>query len=135
VLLNVSGARWDQFAYQFFHELCHIVTSFERREIGAPRSRSYQWFEETVCEVVSLIALNRLATSWKESPPHAGWSDYAPAFGRYARAPARLGSSDDLPGDVDGGVVPRKPPLARKRSIPQGKERGGGHGFVEALRG
>ena len=84
VLLNVSGARWDQFAYQFSHELCHIVTNFEHREIGSPGSRSHQWFEETVCEVVSLAALNRLATSWKESPPHAGWSDYAPAFRRYA---------------------------------------------------
>ena len=84
VLLNVHGARWDQFAYQFSHELCHIFTNFEHREIGSPGSRSHQWFEETVCEVVSLVALNRLATSWKESPPHKDWSDYAPAFGRYA---------------------------------------------------
>jgi hypothetical protein len=91
VLLNVRGARWDQFAYQFSHELCHIVTNFEHREIGAPGSRSHQWFEETVCEVVSLVALNRLAARWNESPPHAGWSDYASAFRRYAE---RLLASD-----------------------------------------
>lgn len=83
VLLNVNGPRWDQLAYQFSHELCHIVTNFEHRDIGSPESRSHQWFEETVCEAVSLLTLNRLASSWKESPPHAGWSDYAPAFRRY----------------------------------------------------
>lgn len=91
VVLNVNGARWDQFAYQFSHELCHIVTNFEHRDIGSPGSRSHQWFEETVCEAVSLITLNRLASTWKESPPHAGWSEYAPAFQRYA---GRLLASD-----------------------------------------
>ena len=86
VLLNVQGARWDQFAYQFSHELCHIFSNYDHREIGpAPASRSHQWFEETLCEVVSIVALNRLASSWKVSPPHAGWADYAPAFRRYAQ--------------------------------------------------
>ena len=92
VLLNVTDARWDQFAYQFSHELCHIVSNFEHRDIGAtPGLRSHQWFEETLCEVVSLVTLNRLASSWKDSPPHAGWAGYAPAFRRYAE---RLLASD-----------------------------------------
>lgn len=92
VLLNVTDARWDQFAYQFSHELCHIVSNFEHRDIGAaPGLRSHQWFEETLCEVVSLVTLNRLASSWQESPPHAGWASYAPAFRRYAE---RLLASD-----------------------------------------
>ena len=84
VLLNVQGARWDQFAYQFSHELCHIVSEFDRREVAAPGLRSYQWFEETICEAVSLVTLNRLASSWRRSPPRAAWASYAPAFARYA---------------------------------------------------
>ncbi len=85
VLLDVSDARWDQFAYQFSHELCHIVSNFEQRDVGAePGSRSHQWFEETLCEVLSLVTLNRLSLSWQNSPPRAGWADYAPAFHRYA---------------------------------------------------
>jgi hypothetical protein len=92
VLLNVSDARWDQFAYQFSHELCHIVSNFEHRDIGAtPGLRSHQWFEETVCEVISILTLNRLSASWAQSPPHAGWAAYAPAFRRYAE---RLLASD-----------------------------------------
>lgn len=86
VLLNVQDTRWDQLAYQFSHELCHIVSNYDHREIGlAPASRSHQWFEETLCEVVSIVALNRLESSWRESPPHAGWAGYAPAFRRYAQ--------------------------------------------------
>ncbi|HEY5898895.1 MAG TPA: hypothetical protein VIV54_15105 [Burkholderiales bacterium] len=82
VLLSVRDARWDQFAYQFSHELCHIASNYDHREIDA--ARPHQWFEETVCEAVSLVALDRLATRWQESPPHRGWESYAPAFRRYA---------------------------------------------------
>lgn len=82
VELDVRDARWDQFAYQFSHELCHIVSNYDHREIGA---RPHQWLEETLCEVVSIVTLKRLAVRWQESPPHATWAWYAPAFARYAQ--------------------------------------------------
>ncbi len=86
VFLQVRDARWDQFAYQFSHELCHIFTNHEHREI-APGvvARDHQWFEEALCEAVSLLALERTASRWERSPPHPGWKDYAPAFREYAR--------------------------------------------------
>jgi hypothetical protein len=86
VLLNVQDTRWDQFAYQFSHEFCHILSNYDHREIGrGTAARSHQWFEETLCEVVSIVTLNRLASSWKESSPYAGWEHYAPAFREYAQ--------------------------------------------------
>ena len=86
VLLNVQGARWDQLAYQFSHELCHIVSNYDRREIGSvPALRGHQWFEETLCEAVSLMTLDRLTSKWEQSPPVAGWQDYAGAFRNYAQ--------------------------------------------------
>lgn len=86
VFLSVQDTRWDQFAYQFSHELCHIFTNFEHREPGRDGSiRGHQWFEETLCEAVSLFALNRLASTWERSPPFPGWNDYAPTFRDYAR--------------------------------------------------
>lgn len=92
VLLNVQDRRWDQFAYQFSHELCHIFSNYDQRPIGDdPASRGHQWFEETLCEAVSLITLKRVAAAWKTSPPHAGWEAYAPAFREYA---ARLLSGE-----------------------------------------
>lgn len=104
VILNVRDRRWDQFAYQFSHELCHVFSNYDRRPIGGqPASRDHQWFEETLCEAVSLVALNRLASSWKNSPPHAGWEDYAPAFREYAQRllngeHRRLPAQDSLAG-------------------------------------
>lgn len=92
VFLRVQDRRWDQFAYQFAHELCHIFSNHDQRPVGADRgSREHQWFEETLCEVVSLLALERMALQWKQSPPKAGWQSYAPAFSAYA---ARLLSRD-----------------------------------------
>ena len=85
VLLDVRDARWDQFAYQFSHELCHIVSNYDHREIAdASALRPHQWFEETLCEMVSLVTLDRLASAWQRSAPHSGWESYAPAFRRYA---------------------------------------------------
>ena len=83
VLLNVRDPRWDQFAYQFSHELCHIVSNYDERGIGA--ERSHQWFEESVCEAVSIVTLQRLAVRWQQAAPHTGWASYAPAFGEYAQ--------------------------------------------------
>src|SRR5258708_3552977 len=84
VLLDVSDARWDQFAYQFSHELCHIVSNFEQRDVGAePGSRSHQWFEEPLCEVLSLVTLNPLSLTWQNSPPPALWPDSPPPLPRH----------------------------------------------------
>lgn len=86
VFLNVRDARWDQLTYQFSHELCHIFTNHAHREI-APGvvARDHQWFEETLCEAVSLVALERMATRWERSPPHPAWQGYASAFREYAQ--------------------------------------------------
>ena len=90
--LDVRDARWDQFAYQFSHELCHIVSNYDRREIGAlAGERPHQWFEEAVCEAVSLVTLDRLAVRWQHAAPHRGWASYAPAFRQYAEALLRDG--------------------------------------------
>jgi hypothetical protein len=86
ILLNVQDTRWDQFAYQFSHELCHVFTNFEHREIDNNAViRNNQWFEETLCEAVSILTLKRVAATWERSPPYPAWKDYAPAFGEYAQ--------------------------------------------------
>src|SRR5262245_37397186 len=59
VKLNVQDRRWAQFAFQFGHELGHVVCGFE--DYPNPNA----WFEETLCEVASLFVLGRMAESWK----------------------------------------------------------------------
>ena len=85
VSLSVRDARWDQFAYQFSHELCHVFANHERHEPGPDGvTREHQWFEEALCEMVSLFTLGRMASSWESAPPYPHWNTYAPAFREYA---------------------------------------------------
>lgn len=86
VYLSVQDARWDQFAYQFSHELCHVLSNHDHRNIDERGiARDNQWFEEAVCETASLLNLERMATVWEHTPPHPRWSAYAPAFREYAQ--------------------------------------------------
>lgn len=79
VRLSARDRRWSQYAYQFGHELCHIMAAFDT---GA--ANPHQWFEETLCETAALYTLRTLATTWKTAPPYPGWEAYAPAFNAYA---------------------------------------------------
>ena len=85
VFLSVRGTRWDQFAYQFAHELCHVLADHDSHK-PAPdgAAQAHQWFEEALCETVSLFALRRMASSWESAPPYRHWRAYAPAFSEYA---------------------------------------------------
>ncbi|HYF00449.1 MAG TPA: hypothetical protein VEJ18_16135, partial [Planctomycetota bacterium] len=78
VLLSPKDTYWARFAYQFAHELAHILCGYRD---GDP---SNQWFEESVCEAASLFALRRMAEAWKTRPPYANWKGYADELARYA---------------------------------------------------
>lgn len=79
VLLDVENTRWAQYAYQFSHELCHVLAMNEK-VTESPN----QWFEESLGETASLFALRRMATTWKTSPPYPNWKDYAQHLSEYA---------------------------------------------------
>ena len=77
VKLNVEGPYWSQFAFQFAHEMGHIVCGFE--DYPNPNL----WFEETLCETASLYALGRMAAGWKTRPPYPNWKSYASSLQKY----------------------------------------------------
>ncbi len=83
VRLAVRDRHWAQFAFQFAHELGHIVTHYERRADNK-LGHENQWFEEAVGETASLFVLMRMAESWKQNPPYANWKSYAPSLAEYA---------------------------------------------------
>jgi len=82
--LAVQDTRWDQFTYQFSHEYCHIVTNAEQRVRQDTAVRATQWFEESLCEAISLLALQRIGPLWERAAPVATVPGYAGAFGEYA---------------------------------------------------
>lgn len=94
VLLSAADTRWAQFAYQFAHELGHILCGYRDGDA------SNQWFEESVCEAASLFALRRMAETWKTRAPYSNWEGYAGELSSYAQE--RIDS-----------VTPRRESLAR----------------------
>ncbi len=78
VRLDTGGRRWAQHAFQFAHELGHILCQY-----NASPNRN-RWFEESMCETASLFVLRRMADRWETDPPYPHWKGYAPALRSYA---------------------------------------------------
>ena len=79
IQLAVRGRHWAQFAYQFAHEFCHVLSNYERL-----RDSPNQWFHEALCELASVFTLRRMAERWPTQPPYPNWADYASALSDYA---------------------------------------------------
>ena len=78
VNLNTQDRLWSQYAFQFAHEIGHIICGFKEGHKGN------LWFEETICEVASLFALQSMSKKWIDFPPHPNWKSYAKEFNKYA---------------------------------------------------
>lgn len=82
VHLAAKGQRWAEYIYEFSHELFHILAHYENH--APPSSTSNLWFEEALCESVSLYSLRQLSASWERLPPRQEWAGYAPTLRRFA---------------------------------------------------
>lgn len=80
IRLTAQDCRWAQYAYQFSHELFHLLTNHDRLK-GTPRS-TYQ-VDEILAETASLFALRKLHDKWRSSAPHRAWNSYAKHFTDY----------------------------------------------------
>ena len=88
VRLNTGNRAWAQLAFQFSHELCHILCNY--RNVENPQL----WFEETLCECASLFALRQMAKTWKTDPPYSNWKSYSSALNDYAAQRLKVLQSD-----------------------------------------
>jgi len=78
IRLNTGGLYWCQYAYQFSHELCHVLCGFDQD------FRGNRWFEETLCETASIFVIRAMARTWKDDPPYPNWRRYRAALRSYA---------------------------------------------------
>ena len=83
VRLHARDKKWPQFAYEFAHELCHIMSNYEQN-VGSDITKYNQWFEETLCEAASLYALRSMAQTWRSAAPNPEWARFAPALQEFA---------------------------------------------------
>ena len=82
IRINALGNGWSQYAYQFAHELCHVIINFDR-----VKKHKHKWFEESLCEMASLFVLYKLSELWSVDPPPGinGSRYFAPTHAQYAR--------------------------------------------------
>jgi hypothetical protein len=81
VFLCATNDRWAQYAYEFGHEFCHILSNYDRH---TQMGKEHRWFDETVCETASLYTLRSLAKQWETNPPLPEMKDYAPRLREYS---------------------------------------------------
>ncbi len=78
----VVGTRdWCNLAYQFGHELGHVLCNSWQRD-AQPRNPC-QWIEEALAEAFSLNGLERLAGNWARMPPFPNDAAYAGSIRSY----------------------------------------------------
>jgi hypothetical protein len=83
--LSAGNRRWSQYAYQFAHEFCHVLSNYDNKQFaGDTPIAPNQWLEESLCEAASLFTLRSMANSWEAAPPYPQWRDYAPLLRDYA---------------------------------------------------
>ena len=115
VKLNTQDRYWCQYAFQFSHEIGHILCDYRHGD------SSNLWFEETLGEVASLYTLLRLEESWKQSPPYPHWKEYAAEFTIYANERIKK-YENEIPSDLtawfrENKESLRKEPLDRPRNV------------------
>lgn len=71
-LVQKSFLYWSQTIYQLAHEMCHYAFRQRKENKGFTLS----WFEELICESVSLYALEYASIQWR----NCQLSQLAPAF-------------------------------------------------------
>lgn len=79
--VDVGERAWTQLAYQFGHELGHVVSNSWDSE--AKPSAPCQWVEEMIAESFSLRGLANLAAAWERSPPFPGDAGYGKEISHY----------------------------------------------------
>ncbi|GJD34921.1 hypothetical protein FMGBMHLM_1828 [Methylobacterium aerolatum] len=81
IIVDVGTRDWCKLAYQFGHELGHVVANSWSRTShpGGPS----QWLEEALVEAFALRGLRRLANGWRVRPPFPNDSQYAAAILQY----------------------------------------------------
>ena len=79
--VDVGLQAWSQLAYQFGHELGHVLANSWKRD--AKPALPCQWLEEALVETFSLRGLEHLARTWETNPPFTGDNAYGAAIARY----------------------------------------------------
>ena len=83
IIVNIGERDWSKLAYQFGHELGHVVANSWGPN-SQPRNPC-QWLEEALVEAFSLRGLGKLADSWEQRPVFTNDALFSNAIRQYRR--------------------------------------------------
>jgi hypothetical protein len=83
IVVDIGTRAWSQLAYQFGHELGHVMCNSWMWKVETPPPS--RWLEECLAEAFSMRGLGRLADGWEHDPPFAGDAGYGHALRNYRR--------------------------------------------------
>lgn len=82
IIVDIGARDWSKLAYQFGHELGHVLCNLWGPEKAKP-PYPCAWLEEALVEAFSIRGLGLLADSWATSPPFPGDAAFASAIRQY----------------------------------------------------
>jgi hypothetical protein len=83
IWLTVDGPLYARLAYQFGHELGHVLSNrWGGGEPDLPKGPC-QWLEEAMVEAFGLYGLHELAPAWADSPPRSYMAGYEDNIRQY----------------------------------------------------
>jgi len=81
IVVNIGALDWCKLAYQFGHELGHVLcNSWQRQSTALLPS---QWLEEALVEAFAIRGLELLAGSWEQTPPFPDDAAFGTAIRKY----------------------------------------------------
>jgi hypothetical protein len=84
IIVNVGPRDWSKLAYQFGHELGHVLAN--SWDAGSQPRNPCQWLEEALVEAFSLRGLGKLADSWERRPIFPNDAPFANALRQYRQS-------------------------------------------------
>ncbi|SEE50615.1 hypothetical protein SAMN05444164_8384 [Bradyrhizobium erythrophlei] len=121
IILDVGAADWCRLAYQFGHELGHVLAN--SWQFSAKPQPPTQWLEEALVETFSIHGLRLLADSWEQSPPFAGDQAFAGAIRQYRANLLQANKSDGAAGSPDDAALwfhANRGQMEAGQSVPRG---------------
>src|SRR5262249_52568730 len=84
IIVNVGPRDWSKLAYQFGHELGHVLAN--SWDANSKPRNPCQWLEEALVEAFSLRGLGKLADSWERRPLFPNDAAFANALRQYRQS-------------------------------------------------
>jgi hypothetical protein len=81
IVVDVGTRAWSQLAYQFGHELGHVMCNSWMWKVETPPPS--RWLEECLAEAFSIRGLGLLADAWERNPPFPNDQRYGQALRNY----------------------------------------------------